>query len=88
MAEIRSQLVPNFHNLDSQVQHELNNTLSKIYAHSKSKHELGDISRKVILDEAPLLRSHLWKCNPNLMLVLLGVYDGDWQKWPQLRKKN
>jgi hypothetical protein len=43
------------------VQKGITDALNKIVTHAKNKQELCQLSRMGVLDEAPLLRIHLWK---------------------------
>lgn len=58
----RRELIPNFDNLDMQVRLEVYEMLKKIINAKGDKKKLCELSRMWQLEEAPLLRSHLWKC--------------------------
>ena len=61
LSKFQQQLIPNLNNLDRQVRREVQSCLPTMVIANGDKPLLGELSRKGYLDEAPLLRSHLWK---------------------------
>lgn len=60
--EAQMQFIPNFETMDTIVQKNLARTLNIVLKEHSNKSVLEEILRKENLEEAPLLRSHIWKC--------------------------
>ena len=52
------------------------------------REQYAHIAKLNLLEETPLLRSHIWKRNYFFIVVLLGTLQNDWKKWNQDRAKN
>jgi hypothetical protein len=57
---LKEELIPNFNLLDHNVQTEIVNILETLVSHP-SKRVVQEFSRLGLLEEAPLLRAHIWK---------------------------
>jgi hypothetical protein len=84
---LKEELIPNFHLLDHHVQTEIVNILETLVAHP-SKRVVQEFSRLGLLEEAPLLRAHIWKRKPAFTSVLLETLTLDPASWAQTKRNH
>jgi hypothetical protein len=82
---LKEELIPNFHLLDHHVQTEIVNILETLVSHP-SKRVVQEFSRLGLLEEAPLLRAHIWKRTSLPIAVLLETHSLDPSTWAHTKR--